>query len=665
MCGIAGLANADGAPLEHPETARLMSSMLVHRGPDEEGYLHDGPVAFGFRRLSIIDLSTGTQPVPNEDRTAWVMLNGEIYNYLELRSVLEAKGHRFRTTSDTEVVVHAYESYGLDFVDRLRGMFAIAIWDKRQRRLVLARDRLGKKPLFYSRSGNQLAFASELKALLPWPGLDRTLDAHALHDYLTFLFVPSPRTIFAQVQKLPPAHMLVMDCAKRSLDIRRYWRLKPEPESGRSFAFCATRLRELLEESVAIRLRSDVPLGAFLSGGVDSSVVAGLMARAQPGSRTFNIGFPDPRFDETPYAGLSATRFGTDHISETVDADTLSTDEFLNLAWCLDEPFADSSAIPTYWVAKAARKHVTVALSGDGGDEVFGGYKRYRRYLHLLKLASLPGSLLRTGAGAAHSMRYLPGLPGGVSERLRQVKKALELSAAADEGRILGLLAYFDEVAKARLYQDGWMSAVNGWSSHQTVTEQLQQAAGHPDTLERFMRRDIETNMADDGLTKVDRASMACSLEVRCPLLDHRVVEFAMSIPAAYKIGRGGQKLVLKEALKDVLPPEISRRRKQGFEVPFAQWFQKDAWRTLLLDTLSPASIEQQGIFRASEVVRLRDELLRNPEATGAPISAYQLRHRVWLLFVFEVWSRQFLRWRPESQTRPAAALQQRAGQEG
>jgi asparagine synthase (glutamine-hydrolysing) len=640
MCGIAGIANLDATPLAEPRMVCQMASMLVHRGPDEDGYYNGGSVAFGFRRLSIIDLSTGTQPIANEDESVWVMLNGEIYNYVELRDQLEAVGHRFRSASDTEVIAHGYESWGLDVLQRLRGMFALAIWDKRSRRLVLARDRLGKKPLFYAIAGGQIAFASEIKALLPWPLLDRTIDPEALHDYLTFLFVPSPKSIFKQVRKVPPAHYLVADCHRSSIRLERYWSIPPVDPPGVAPAQYAQRLRETLEEAVALRLRSDVPLGAFLSGGVDSTAVVGLAARQAPGLQTFSVGFSDPRFDETRYAALVASHLATRHHREEVDANSLPISEFLNLIWCLDEPFADSSAIPTYWVCKAARKHVTVALSGDGGDEILGGYTRYRRYLTLLRMGWLPRPLLQVGELLTGWMRTVIEDPA-LSDRVRQAEKAFRLAAAPDEERLLGLLTYFDEAGKQEMYQGDWRDHLNGYSTHQLFQEQLAAASGDRHPLARFFRRDVAGNLADDCLAKVDRASMACSLEVRCPLLDQKVVELAMSIPPEYKIANGRQKVILKQALADVLPPAIVSRGKQGFEVPFAAWLRRGDWKQLLLDTLSPDALQAGGIFRKTEVTALRDALLKNPEASGAPISAYQLRHRVWLLFVFELWRNQ------------------------
>ena len=642
MCGIAGLLNLQGAPLTDASVVTRMSLHLSHRGPDDDGFLTDGPVAFGFRRLSIIDLETGHQPVSNEDGTVQVMLNGEIYNFIEMREELEKRGHVFRTQTDTEVIAHAYESYGLDFVDHLRGMFAIALWDSTNQRLVLARDRVGKKPLFYGVCDNQLAFASEIKALLAWPHLNRSINARALHDYFTFLYVPAPDSIFESVHKLPAAHMLVADCRSGSVSLRRYWRISPEPDRTKSLSFYVDGLRDVLSEAVRLRLRSDVPLGAFLSGGIDSSVVVGLMSREVSPVRTFSIGFPDKRFDETAAARLVAAKCDTIHREEILSGFDISPQEFSELVWYMDEPFADSSFLPTYWVSKLARREVTVALSGDGGDELFGGHTRYQYFQLLNRLRSLPDWLRRAGKDvASRSQDFVSPFSKKMVEGLRKTQKALDLGALSDAEQIFRLVTYFDEDSKDRLYAHDWVHRVNGYASRERLAREMQPVSDAP--LASFMAWDFETNLVDDALVKVDRASMACSLEVRSPFLDHRVVEFAMNIPPEYKLRNGVKKFVLKQAFADLLPDQIVRRPKQGFEVPFAQWFRKGPWRSFLLDMLAEDRLRSQGIFNPREVIRLRDQFLRDPEAPDAFLSAYQLRHRVWMLFVFQVWYEHFM----------------------
>ena len=644
MCGIAGILNIDGDFLGPTTVAQQMAASIAHRGPDDEGMLADGPVAFGFRRLRIIDLETGHQPVADDQEQRWCMFNGEIYNFVELREQLEAKGYSFRTNSDTEVILHAYAAYDLDFVQHLRGMFAIALWDATQQRLVLVRDRVGKKPLFYGVSNGQLAFASEVKAFLKWPEFRRTIDGQSLNDYLTFLYVPAPSSIFEGVKKLPPAHMLVADCKRGRFDVRRYWTISATPDRSKSFEFYKEGLQEVLAEAVRLRLRSDVPLGAFLSGGIDSTLIVGLMSRYISPVRTFSIGFPDARFDERAYARRAADAFGTIHTEEVVDAFSVTPDELCKLVWYMDEPFGDSSFIPTYWLSKLARRTVTVALSGDGGDELFAGYPRYRYFQLLQRFNLVPAALRRAGGQVAAALRtaVLPQSPA-MAERLRRVQKVLALSQQQPEDQILAMLTYFDEANKSRLYSDAWRAGLNGHANYDLLRQQVRSASEGAEPLAGFMARDLQTNMVDDVLVKVDRASMACSLEVRAPFLDHHVVEFALRIPPEYKLRSGTHKLILKKAFSDLLPEEIANRGKKGFEVPFAHWFQQPQWRALLVDMLAEERLRSQGIFNPPAVIRLRDWLLTDPEAARLPLSAYQLRHQVWALLVFQIWYDQFM----------------------
>jgi asparagine synthase (glutamine-hydrolysing) len=644
MCGIAGILNLNGESLGDTAVAKQMAASLAHRGPDDEGSLNDGPIAFGFRRLSIIDLETGHQPVSDEQARRWCMFNGEIYNFLELRKQLQAKGHLFRTDSDTEVILHAYAAYDLDFVQHLRGMFAIALWDATRQRLVLVRDRVGKKPLFYGISNGELAFASEIKAFLRWPEFSPRIDAGSLNDYLTSLYVPSPSSIFAGVRKLPPAHMLVADCEQGRYDVRRYWNISAVPDRSKSFQFYEEGLRQILTEAVQLRLRSDVPLGAFLSGGIDSTLITGLMSRQTAEVRTFSIGFPDARFDERAYARCAAAAFGTIHTEEVVDAFSVNPDELCKLVWYMDEPFGDSSFIPTYWLSKAARSTVTVALSGDGGDELFAGYPRYRYFQLLRRFNLVPSGLRRVFGQVTAALRdvMLPRSPV-LAERMRQLHKLLALSNQQPEDQILGMLTYFDEANKSRLYSDAWRAGLNGQLSDHLRRSEIRSAGEGIEPLAAFMARDFQTNMVDDVLVKVDRASMACSLEVRSPFLDHHLVEFALRIPPEYKLRNGTHKMILKKAFADLLPKEIVKRGKMGFEVPFAHWFQQPQWRELLVDMLAEQRLRSQGIFNPAAVIRLRDWLLDDPEAEGLPMSAYQLRHQVWALLVFQIWCDQFM----------------------
>jgi len=644
MCGIAGLLNLSGKSLNDDiSIASKMAEKLAHRGPDEAGSYSYGPVSFNFRRLSIIDLQTGNQPMSNEDSSIWGVFNGEIYNYLELRSQLISLGHCFQTTSDTEVIVHAYEAYGLDFVKQLRGMFAIAIWDANQGRLALLRDRLGKKPIYYRIENNQLAFASEVKAFLCWPHLDKSIDEKAVHDYLTYTFIPTPRTIFSNLHTLPPAHLLTADCNTGNISTQQYWKLIPNPDPTRSLDDYAEELRSALTEAVSIRLRSDVPLGAFLSGGVDSSVVVGVMSKLVSPVRTFSIRFNDPRFDESTFARLAAQTFGTQHTEEVVDEYTFEPDELTELVWFMDQPFADSSFIPTYWVSKIARKQVTVVLTGDGGDELFAGYPRYRHLHQIQQLARLPRSLRNL---VINILGKSTSLSSGKSiqnhMRLRQVRKALEFSLRDSSDQLLALHTYFDEVDKSEMYQRDWLENLGGYRTRFCPPVDIV-INKETNWLTKVLGCDLSTSLVDDSLVKVDRASMACSLELRSPFLDHKLVELAMNIPSPYKLHGREHKVVLKRAAQDLLPKTIQNRGKQGFEVPFASWFQQPHWRDFLVDHLSESRIQRQGIFAPQEVLTWRDAILTNPQAADLPISAYQLRHRVWMLLVFQIWYERFI----------------------
>jgi asparagine synthase (glutamine-hydrolysing) len=637
MCGIAGLLNINGERLADASVAARMASLLVHRGPDAEGIFSDGPVSLGFRRLSIIDVATGNQPIPNEDRSIWIVFNGEIYNYLELREELAGLGHKFSTRTDTETMVHAYESWGPEFVRRLRGMFGFAIWDGNTRKLILGRDPVGKKPLYYSMNGGELAFASEMKALLAWPGLDRNLSAGALNDYLTYLYVPGASSIFASVKKLLPGHILIANCNSGSIDIRRFWQIESQPDRSRPFEYWVDGVRERVEEAVRLRLRSDVPLGSLLSGGIDSSIVSGVASKMVPGLRTFGISFTDPRFDESEYATAAAASFATIHTQDTVDAETFTPDDLTRLVWHMDEPFGDSSFLPTYWVCRAARRHVTVALSGDGGDELFGGYTRYRNFERLRQLSRLPLPLKKT-AGA-----LLPALHRATRlEPLRQAAKALRLSELDMPKQIAALHSFFGEADKALLYSRDWSERVDYSATESGLARMTDAIGGSSDEVAQFMATEFGSSMVDDSLVKLDRASMACSLEVRSPLLDRELAEFSMRIPPEFKLRNGQHKIVLKRAFDHLLPETIRRRGKQGFELPFGSWFRRPQWRDFLIDTLSEQTLRSQGIFEPARLIGWRDSILRE-SGVNSGISDYQLRHRVWGLLVFQLWHGQYM----------------------
>jgi asparagine synthase (glutamine-hydrolysing) len=645
MCGLAGLLRLRGQPLADPGRVGAMAETLRHRGPDAGGDLAGASFAWGFRRLRAIDLAAGEQPIANEDGSVQVMLDGEIYNYRELRGRLQALGHVFRTQSDTEVLVHGWESWGLGLLDALRGLFAFALWDGRHGRTLLARDRVGKKPLFYAfdPATAELAFASELKGLAAWDGLDRAIDAHALDAYLTFLYVPGPRTIFAQARCLPPGHHLLIDHgAAMPPEPQRWWSPALLPDESMTEEQAAEALREALTGAVRLRLRSDVPIGAFLSSGIDSTLVAGLAAKELGVSgaqlETFTLGFDDWRFDERAGARQTASAIGSNHHEEVFDADTFSADEVVALCRRLDQPFGDSSFLTTYWLSRMMRRSVTVALSGYGGGELFAGYRRYADFDRIEQLQEAPfmaRAVIRQLAGFWRKLGFVPPL----AERLRQVEKALQLAELPLEGRILGLLTYFEAAEKDALLQPGWR---RGGAVEQLVTGQLEALPEELDPLALFQRRDLFSSLVDDGLTRVDRASMACSLEVRCPLLDQQVVELALRVPTRMHFARGVGKQLLKRAFPELLSQAVLKRPKRGFKVPFGRYFQRKDWRELLLDQLSEERLRREGYFQPATVLRWRDALLNNSDAHGLGISAYQLRHRVWALLVFQIWRDQY-----------------------
>jgi asparagine synthase (glutamine-hydrolysing) len=614
MCGIAGVLSFDGRPVSLARL-RAMTDALFHRGPDDEGhYLGDG-VGLGMRRLSIIDLAGGHQPIASEDGAIQVVMNGEIYNYRELSAELAARGHRFASASDTEAIVHLYEEAGDACVERLRGMFAFALWDARRRRLLLARDRLGIKPLFYALRPDALFFASELKAILALGEAPVELDWAAVRHLFTFLTTPSDRSIVAGVAKLEPGHTLAAT-ASGDARRRRYWRLEFEPDRSKSEGEWCEALRAALDESVRLHRVSDVPLGAFLSGGIDSSAVVGsLSAASDEPVRTFSIGFREAEFDELPYARLAATEYRTAHREEVVEPDVL--DELETLAWYLDEPFGDSSAIPTYRVSKLAAEEVTVVLSGDGGDELFAGYDRYRveRRERANRFLPRPVRALLGAVGEA--------LPDGATGR--EMLRHLAL-VGADRYLDAGTL-FKDDQLRTLFRPEAWR-AMADCDPRAPLKRSLESEDGH--WLSALQRLDIESYLPLDILTKVDRASMACSIEARVPLLDHPLVELAARIPAELKLKRGRTKHIFRRALEGRVPRAILDRPKRGFAVPLGRWFRGrlgEVVRELLLSERSRA----RGVVRPEAVARL----LARPDRA--------LDLELWTLLSFELWCRAFL----------------------
>jgi asparagine synthase (glutamine-hydrolysing) len=628
VCGIAGILRAEGRPVLEQEI-RAMCGVMVHRGPDEEGvYLADG-IGLGMRRLSIIDLETGQQPVSNEDGSIWVVFNGEIYNYRELRAQLTGRGHVFGSASDTETIVHLYEEFGLSAVDHLRGMFALALWDERRRRLVLARDRMGIKPLYYAQIGADLVFASELKPFLQLPEVRRGVDWAAVSHLFTFLATSPSQSIVAGVRKLEPARIAVAEPGK-PLHIERYWDLVFEPDEAATEQELVERLRSLLTDAVSRHQVSDVPIGAFLSGGVDSSAVIAAMAKLGPHRvKTFSIGFVENGYDELQYARRVAAAFHTEHHELILGPDLVRMVE--DLAWYLDEPFGDTSAIATYVVSKLAAEHVKVVLTGDGGDELFAGYDKYlverreRSYdrvpTTIRNLMAVVGSALPGGTPGRRFLRHL-ALDGS--------KRYLDASSLfhADEMREL-----FQGEALEHL------SACAPWAESLLHLS----AANGGDWISAAQYCDLNGYLPLDVLTKVDRMTMAHSIEARPPLLDHHLVEFAATIPARLRLRDGTTKYLFKQAMRGILPDEIIDRPKHGFAVPLASWLRGEL-SGFARDLLLSNSCRQRGLFNT----RYLEKLLRLNDR------GRDLGLQLWTVLSFELWCRRFLD-TPLGTDRPAA----------
>jgi asparagine synthase (glutamine-hydrolysing) len=633
MCGFAGKLFASAhAPVDrHLLTA--MADSLAHRGPDADGFYVGDGVGLAHRRLSIVDVAAGHQPLANEDHTVWVAFNGEIYNFADLRHELELHGHRFRTHSDTEAIVHAYEQWGDACVERFRGMFAFALWDAHARRLMLARDRVGIKPVYYAPlAGGGLVFGSEIKALLEDPAVDRSWSLEALDAYLTLLYVPSPATIYQHVRKLPAGHVLIAE--RGTVRIKKYWDLTftGDGDPAREADYL-DELDALLTESVRLRLISEVPLGAFLSGGIDSTTIVAYMAKTSDSPvLASSVGFADREYNEIDKARRIATHLGCRLATKVI---TPQVEELLpRLAWHLDEPFADSSAVPTYYVSAAARERVTVALSGDGGDELWAGYpwhrvewweSRARRRLgHVgCGVVSRLGHLLPLSAKGARSLRHL-GLP---PETACVRKYAYE---------------QFDHKAKQTLYSGDLMAATR-YSDPFASARAAYAACDSPDPLDRVMYVDVKTYLTDDILTKVDKMSMAVSLEARVPLLDHKLLEFAARVPSSLKLNRGTSKYLLRKVLDRSVPRSLMNGPKHGFTAPIGDWL-RGPLKGLASDLLLDGRLHQRQLFDTPAVSRLWNE-----HQSGRR----DHRHRLWTLIMLELWFRQFAD-RPARQTAAA-----------
>lgn len=627
MCGIYGIAGLDWNPSLDREVLAGMGRVIVHRGPDDEGHYYNGGVGLGMRRLSIIDLEGGHQPIANEDETIWVVCNGEIYNFKELRDDLEKKGHHFRTHSDTEVIVHLYEDLGVDLFKRLRGMFAIAVWDAQRKRLVLARDRLGKKPLYVVRLPSRLLFASEIKSILADHTVSRELNYSALNEYLALGYVPAPMTLFKGIEKLLPGHYLI--CERDQISQHCYWDLDPETVDHLPEEEWVERVREKLLESTRIRLISDVPLGAFLSGGIDSSAIVAAMARMtdQP-VKTYSIGFEgeDSFYNELPYASIVARAFDTDHHEIVVRPD--AAELLPKLIWHMDEPIADSAFITTYLVSRLAAQSVKVILSGVGGDELFGGYRRYLgdafgRYYRLLprrlRQNWLPSILAKLPKDRHSSWKNL----------FRYAEAFAKSANLSSSERYLSYVTLFTADAAAEL----WNHGSNGVRPTSSAMQSYFTRCTGAENLNQCIYVDLKTSLADDLLALTDKMTMAMSLECRAPFMDHELVELAARMPADLKVRGFTMKYVLKKAVQPWLPAEILNRKKRGFGAPMGAWLRRDL-KLLVQETLSERQVKKRGLFQWPVV----KQLIQKHDSKQGDYTDHLLA-----LINLELWFRQFM----------------------
>ncbi len=628
MCGICGVVSPGELPGESTDWVRAMCAALIHRGPDDEGIYAGSSAAIGVRRLSVIDLAGGHQPIANEDGTVRVVFNGEIYNHRRLRAVLESKGHRFRSrSSDTEVVVHAYEEYGTESPRHLAGMFAFAIWDSRRKRLFAARDRLGQKPFYYTRRGELLCFGSELKALARIPGVAGEVDELALHHYLSLQYVPDPRTIYRDVHKLPAAHWLSFEGGR--LRLERYWDLDFEPKLELDQRQAAEELRRVLGKAVRRRLMSEVPLGAFLSGGIDSSIVVGLMAEASSTPvKTFSIGFTFEALNELPHARRVAERWGTEHHELVVTPERFE-DVLPRLAEAFDEPFADSSAFQTYYLARETRRHVTVALNGDGGDECFAGYPRYWLDRYVRPYALLPRWLTQRLVPAAVDLIPEPRQAAIEANWVLGLKRLAQVARVSPRASILRWGSFFDEAFKARLYRPDFRARLTGADTAELLAADFEDARAES-FLDRTLAVDLRNYLCGDILVKADRMTMAHSLEGRSPFLDHQLVELAARLPARFKLRGRRDKWLLRRAFPGVLPPSIARRPKRGFAAPVESWLRGELRPAVHDLLLSPEAklvefLSRQGI---ADMVEEHETAKRDHG------------RRIWALLMLESWLR-------------------------
>jgi asparagine synthase (glutamine-hydrolysing) len=626
MCGIVGIVDRRRRPVDEAVVGRMCEA-IRHRGPDEDGFYHGEGVGLAMRRLAIIDLKSGQQPMHNADRTAWIVFNGEIYNYKEVRARLEELGHRFDTNCDTEVVIHAYDEYGAECPKHLRGMFAFAVWDERTEELFLARDRVGKKPLLYARVGDEFVFGSEFSALLEHPRVGREVNREAIHHYLTFMCVPAPLTAYRDIHKLEPGHTLRYT-REGEIKTERYWQPDFSHKTRMSEEEAGERAVEILREAVRVRLMSEVPLGAFLSGGVDSSAVVALMSEVSSTPvKTFSIGFEEQDFSELHHARRVAEHVGAEHHEFIVRPDAMEV--LPTLVEHYGEPYADSSAIPTYYVARETRRHVTVALNGDGGDECFAGYERYAAMKLASKYRGVP-NLLREGLIKPAVALY----PTSETRRsrVRDLKRFLDAASLPTVERYMRLVSVLDTHAKDALYTEDFSREMRAHSAADFVAPWFANANG-AGLVDASLLADTMTYLPNDLLVKVDIASMAVSLEARSPFLDHHVIEFAASLPENLKLRGLTSKYLLKRVLAKLLPAENLSRRKMGFGVPIGHWLRGDMQK-FLRDTLLSEKALGRGFFKPASVARMV-ELHTRGERDHA--------HQLWTLLMLELWFQRFI----------------------
>ena len=625
MCGIVGIVRNDGKPVDEELLAR-MNDAIRHRGPDEDGFYVNGSVGLAMRRLAIIDLKSGQQPIHNRDRSAWIVFNGEIYNYLELREKLEKLGHTFYTNSDTEAIVHAYDQYGTECPKHLRGMFAFAIWNERTQELFLARDRVGKKPVLYAEVNGGLVFGSEFSALLLHPDISREIQPEAIDYYLSFMAVPAPLTVYKSIRKLEPGHWLRW--RNGNVERQRYWEPDFTKKINISEEEAGERTVEILRDAVKVRLMSEVPLGAFLSGGIDSSAVVALMSQeSSERVKTFSIGFDEQDFSELHHARRVAEHVGADHHEFIVRPDAIEVLPMLVEHY--GEPYADSSALPTYYVAKETRKHVTVALNGDGGDESFAGYERYIAMGLTEKYRMIPSFLRESVIREAVNM--IPTDPTKRS-KIKSAQRLLAVVARPKTGRYMHWMSTFNDELKGPLYSDLFREQTREANALGILDTWFKRANGIG-MVDALLLTDQMTYLPNDLLVKVDIATMAVSLEARSPFLDHHVIEFAASLPQNLKLRRLTGKYLLKKVLRKLLPSENLTRRKMGFGVPIGHWFRGKMQPFLREVVLSDKAL-RRGLFKPEAVKHLVDSHTR---------AERDYSHQLWTLMMLELWFNRFI----------------------